>query len=99
LLTAGQLAGQVFRAMRHADALERFSDALLTLGGAHAAIGQRELNVLVDRQVADQVEALKDEPHLAVSNPRPLGEGQIGNCLPVEQVLPIRRRIEQPEYR
>jgi hypothetical protein len=30
-LTAGQLAGQVFRTMRHADALERFRDSLLAL--------------------------------------------------------------------
>ena len=58
--------------MRHADALERFRDALLTLRGAHAAISQRQLNVLVNRQVADQVEALEDEADFAVSDPRSL---------------------------
>ena len=59
----------MFRAMRHADAFERFRDALLALGGVHTAISQREFNVLIDRQVADQVEALKDKTNFPVSNP------------------------------
>src|SRR5262252_4012275 len=69
LLTAGQLARQVLRAMRHADALERRFDALPALGGLHAAIGERQLDVLEDREVANQVEALKDEADLAVAHP------------------------------
>ena len=64
LLTAGELAGQVLRAMAHADALERVSHALLALGGIHAAIGQRQLDVFINRQVADQVETLEDETRL-----------------------------------
>ena len=35
-------------------------------GRSHATVGQRELDVLVHRQVADQVEALKDEPDLSI---------------------------------
>src|SRR5688572_4710321 len=37
LLAARELARQVLRAVRHADALERFADATLALGRRHAA--------------------------------------------------------------
>ena len=70
LLAAGELARQMLRAMRHADALERRLDALLALGRAHAAVGERQLDVLEDGEIADQVEALKDEPDLAVAHAR-----------------------------
>ena len=45
--------------------------ALLALGGAHAAVGERQLDVLEHREVADQVEALEDEPDLAVADRAP----------------------------
>ena len=59
LLTAGQLAGQVLRAMRHADAFECRCGALFALSRAHPTIRQRQLNVFIDCEIADQVEALK----------------------------------------
>ena len=99
LLTAGELAGQVLRAVRHADLLERRHHALLALGRLHAAIGERQLDVLVDGQVADQVEALEDEPDLAVADARPLGERQVGDRLAVEHVVAVGRRVEQAENR
>ena len=37
------------------------------------AIGQRQLDVLPDRQVADEIEALEDEADLAVAHPGALG--------------------------
>src|SRR3954451_12410259 len=40
LLTAGELAGQVFGAVGHTDAFERRFDALLALGRLHAAVGE-----------------------------------------------------------
>src|SRR5215471_5181501 len=42
----------------------------------HAAVRERQLHVLVHRQVADQVEALEDEPDLAIADPRTLGEAE-----------------------
>src|SRR6185295_1046057 len=66
LLTAGQLAGEVLGAVRHADPLQRRFDALLALRRLHAAIRERQLDVLEYRQVANQVEALEDESDLAV---------------------------------
>ena len=73
LLSAGQLAGQMLGAMRHADPLERVAARAVALGGAHAAVGQRQLDILEHRQVANQIEALEDEPDLAVPDPRALG--------------------------
>ena len=99
LLTAGELAGQVLGAVRHADLLERRHHALLALGRLHAAIGERQLDVLVDVEIADQVEALEDEPDLAVADARALRERQIGDRLAVERVLALGRRVEQPEDR
>src|SRR5687768_18545620 len=65
LLTAGELAGQVLGAVRHADLLERSHHPVLALGRLHAAVGERQLDVLVDVEIADQIEALEDEPDLA----------------------------------
>src|ERR1043166_3940772 len=61
LLTARELRGKVLGAVRHADLLERRHHALLALGRLHAAVGERQLHVLVDVEVANQVEALEDE--------------------------------------
>ena len=79
LLAARELAGQVLGAVGHADALERRRHALLALGGAHAAVGERQLDVLEDVQVANQVEALEDEADLAVAHPRPLRQRELGH--------------------
>ncbi len=99
LLTAGQLAGQVLRTMRHADSLECFSNAFLAFAGAHAAISQRQFDVLINGQVADEVEALKDKSDLAVSDPCALGERKILDRVAVEDVLTVRRCIQQSENR
>jgi hypothetical protein len=41
LLATGKLAGEMFGAMRHANALERFIDESFPLARSHSAIGQR----------------------------------------------------------
>jgi hypothetical protein len=89
----------VLGAVRHPDALECGFDALLAFGGLHAAIGERQLDVLEDRQVANQVEALEDEPDLAVPHARALGRGELGDRTVVQEVLPFGRRIKQAEDR
>ena len=99
LLPARQLAGQVFRAMRHADAFERFGDALPPLVRAHPAIGQRQLHVLEHREIADQVEALEDEPDFAIADARALRGRQLRDRPAVQPVRTRRRRVEQAENR
>ena len=99
LLAARELAGQVPGAVRHPDAFERRFDPLPALGRLHAAVGERQLDVLEDRQVANQVEALEDEPDLAVARARALGRREVRDGLAVEHVGAAGRRVEQAEDR
>ena len=99
LLTAGELRRIVLHAMRHADALQRLMHALLALRAGHAAIGERQLDVLIHRQIADQVERLEDEADLAIANARPLAQLQTLDGFAVQDVGAVGRRIEQPEDR
>ena len=69
LLTSGELGGVVPDAMRHAHPFQRFHDASLAIGGGHAlTIGERQFNVLVNREIANQVETLKNKADLLISN-------------------------------
>ena len=79
--------GIVLHAVRHADALEHFLHALFALGRRHAAIGQRQLDVFIHREVADQVERLEDEADFAIADARAIGERKIRDRLPVDPVL------------
>ena len=97
LLTAGELRGIVAEAMSHADALERVLHFLLALAGASAAIGERQLDVFVDGEIADQVEGLKDEANLAIANARAFADGELGDGLAVQLVNAVGLRIEQTE--
>src|SRR5205823_8210390 len=99
LLAPRELRRIVLRAVRHADPLERRLRALLALDDAHAAIRERQLDVLVDREVADQLERLKDEPDAPVPYSRPLGGGAIRTRSVFEQVRPLGPRVEQAEQR
>ena len=78
LLAAGKLRRIMPEPVRHSDALQRFHHSLLAVGGGHSLpVGQRQFHVLVNREIADQVETLKDETDFLVANARPLGEIQI----------------------
>jgi hypothetical protein len=96
LLTAGQLARKVFRAVRHADLFQRFVDARLSFRAAQVAIRQGQFHVLVNVQIADQVEALKDEPDFAVADVRPLREREIRTGLPLSQYCPSLAESSRP---
>ena len=99
LLTAGELRRIVLHAVAHAHALERIGDALLALGRRHAAVRERQLDVLVDREIADQVERLEDEADLAVADAGALRRRELRDRLAGERVLAVGRRVEQAEDR
>src|SRR6185436_19710492 len=61
LLATGELLRQMARTMRDADSLQRFGYARTPLFCGHAAIEQCDLDVLLHRQVVDEIEALKYE--------------------------------------
>src|SRR5204863_6005998 len=98
LLYTRELRRIVFYAMTHADAFQRFVDALLALGTRHAAIGERQLHVFVDRQIADEIERLEDESDLAVADTGALAKFQALHRTAVELVGAIGRGIQQPEH-
>src|SRR5204862_1128045 len=78
---------------------ERIGDALFPLRRGHPAIRERQLDVLVDGEIADHVERLKDESDLPVSNPRALRRCQLSDWLGRQCVLAVGRRIQQSENR
>ena len=84
-------------AVGHADALQRRFDPLPPLRRFHAAVGERELHVLEHGEIANQVEALEDEPDLAVADRSALAGIQALHRLPSEQELPIAWRIEEAD--
>src|SRR5882757_9192118 len=61
LLTAAELRGEMFFAVRHANAFQRVFGFFLTFGSAHVAIREREFDVFIDREIANQIERLKDK--------------------------------------
>src|ERR1700720_1359798 len=61
------------------------------------AIQQRECDVLRDGEIADEIEALKDEPDALIANASEIGGRESGDVLSLEHVAPARRRIEKPQ--
>src|SRR6266576_1503928 len=97
LLAPGELHRVMLRAMHHADPLERLLHAFGALPARHAAIGERQLHILGDGEVADQIEGLEHETDPPVADSGALGRRQVGHRLVLEQVAPVARRIEQTE--
>src|SRR5262245_42212733 len=90
----------VVHAVRHADALEGMHGGLAALVGGHGGpVGQRQLDVLQDSQVADQVEGLEDEADALVAHFRARGRRECGDFVTVECVLALGRRVEEAEDR
>src|SRR5215472_2951439 len=85
--------------MSHADALERLLHLLFSLRGARAAIGQRQFDVFVNGEVADQVKRLEDETNFAVADPRALADGELRHRLAIQMVITVAGRIEQTQDR
>ena len=60
LLSARELLGEVFGAVRNIHAAQDLVDTTLALGRLDAHVDQRQLDVLEDIQFVDQVERLED---------------------------------------
>ena len=65
----------------------------------HAAIGQRQLDVFENGEVADEIEALEDETDLAIANARAFRKREVRDFAALERVAAVRRRVEQAEDR
>ena len=99
LLAARQLTGQVFGPMTHAHALQCIGDSLFAFARRHPSIRKRQFYVFIDGEIADEIEALKNETNLTIANPRALGQGKILNRIVIKNVLTIRGRIQQTKDR
>ncbi len=95
LLPTRELRREVAEPMCHADAFERLHHGLAACVAREAlAIGQRQLDVLIDIEIADEIERLEDEADFTVSNRGSL-IGADGRDRPAAQVvLPCRRCVE-----
>ena len=72
------------RRQRVTDALEGVRHALPPLHGPHAAVGERQLNVVEDGEIANQVEALENEPNFSIAHTGTLRRAQLGHRPAVE---------------
>ena len=62
---------------------------------AHAAVGQRQLDIFKNGQVADEIEALENESDFAIANAGTFRKGKVRDLMLLQRVAPVRRRIEQ----
>ena len=54
--------------------------------GIFCAVGERQLDVFIDGQIADQIEALEDEADLLIADARALGKVKVLGRLAVERI-------------
>jgi hypothetical protein len=85
------------RAVRDADARQRPHHLVAALLRRDPAIDQGQLDVLVDREIADQVERLEDEADLLVAQARHLRRREPRGRGAAQRVRAARRRVEQAE--
>ena len=80
------------------DDVERALDALVALLGFHLPVAQRHVDVVVDVEVRDQIEALEDEADLLVAQARALVVREPAHVLAVEHVAAGVEGLEQPGH-
>src|SRR5581483_1987531 len=71
--------------------------ALFALGAGHAAVGERQFDVFVDGEIADQIERLENKADLTVADAGPLAELQPLHRPAVELVGSVRGGVQQTE--
>src|SRR4051812_6315321 len=89
----------MFGSRSHADLRQSFIHPLASFGGAQTTIGQRQLDILPDCEVANEIEALEDKADLAIANARPLGVIKMFDPLTAKLITAARGRVEQTKYR
>ena len=99
LLTARKLRRIMLHAVRHSHLFQRLHHRLLAFRRRHAAISQRQFDILINVQIANQIKRLEDEADLAVANARALLHLQLRHWLFIQRVQSVARRIQQSENR
>src|SRR6266581_9137905 len=87
-------------AVCHADAFKRFHHSLLAIDRWHSlTISQRQFDVFINCEIADQVETLEDESNFLIANARARAEVQIFDRLAVQLIFPFGWSVEQADDR
>ena len=84
-------------AVGDADAVHRGIDALALFLRRHVAIGEAKRDVLADRQLVDQVEALEHEAEAVAAQLRELRLGLLRHVVVLEHVAAARRPVDRAE--
>src|SRR5262245_1986846 len=98
LLAAGELAGEVADAGGEAHAVERGERALVALRSRETPVEERNLDVVEDGEVRDQMEGLKDEADLFVSDLRERPFLEAGHGAAGERDAALRRHVQEPDH-
>ncbi len=85
--------------VRHTDPVQGAVYAFLALRRSHSSVGQRQIYILKNCEVADQVERLKDESNLVVVNSGSLAGPEICDWFTVELVHALCWSVEKSQDR
>src|SRR5437773_4168933 len=66
----------------------------MPLSCSHPGVDKRQFDVMKGRSSGEQIEGLKNEADLLISDPRKLIVRHVRNQLAVDPVITLRRRIE-----
>ena len=89
----------MLHAVSHLDPFQGVLYPLLAFLRRHAAVGQRQLDILIDVEIADQIECLENEADLAVAHPGPPARRELLDRIALQLMFAGGRRIEQSENR
>ncbi len=84
----------MFHAVRHAYAFQSFLHVHLPLARRHIAVRQRQLDVFVDREIANQIKCLEDEADFPIANAGSIAHFERLDRRLVQHILPIRRCVQ-----
>src|SRR5262249_15280075 len=96
-LAAAQLVRLVLHALAQAHPRQRAHRQLAPLARAHAAVDERQLDVLQRRGARQELERLEDEANLAVAQRRQRVLAQTAHVLAAQAVGAPARRVEAAE--
>ena len=97
LLAAGELAGAVLEPVAEADRGQRGRGPLPSLRPAHAAVDQRQPDVVQGAGAAEQLERLEDEADGAVAQLGQLGVGEGRDVAAADPQQPVGRPVQAAE--
>jgi hypothetical protein len=96
LLPPRELGGHVLHARAEPDQVQGLLDGGSALAAPQPPVPQRDVHVVEDVQIGDQVERLKDEPDLRVADPAHLDVAQAAHVNAVQVIPALLEGIQEP---